>query len=64
MVEFIVGFVFALFALSLLAEPIARWTSLPQSAVLVLLGSAVGYFVTLGLGVDTGLRASGSFEEF
>ncbi len=59
MVEFVVGFVFALFVLSLLAEPIARWTSLPQSAVLVLLGSAVAYFVTLGLGVDTGLRASG-----
>ncbi len=56
-VQFIVGFTVLLFALTLIAEPISRWLHLPLSAVLVLLGVGVTYFVTLGLGVDTGLRA-------
>lgn len=57
-VEFVVGFVVVLLGLSLIAEPVARRLRLPHSSVLVLLGAATGYFVTVGLDVDTGLRAS------
>lgn len=61
-VEFIVGFAVLLFVLSLIAEPFSRWLHFPHSAVLVLLGVGVAYFVTLGLGIDTGLRAT-SFHD-
>lgn len=57
-VEFVVAFVVVLLALSLIAEPIAARLRLPHSSILVMLGAAAGYLVTLGFGIDTGLRAS------
>ncbi len=57
-IEFIVGFIVVLLVLAIIAEPIAAKLRLPHSSLLVLLGVGVAYFVTLGLGVDTGLRAS------
>ena len=56
-VEFIVGFVVVLLVLSLVAEPVSAKLRLPHSSLLVLLGAVVAYVVTLGFGVDTGLRA-------
>lgn len=57
-VEFIVGFLVVLLGLSLIAEVLAPRLHLPHSSILILLGTATGYLVTLGLGVDTGLRAT------
>lgn len=57
-VAFVVGFLVVLLGLSLVAETVASRLRLPHSSILVLLGAATGYFVTLGLGVDTGLRAA------
>jgi CPA1 family monovalent cation:H+ antiporter len=61
-IEFISGFIVLLLTLSIIGEPIAARLHLPHSSVLVLMGAAVAYFVTLGLGVDTGLRAT-SFHD-
>ena len=52
--EYVVGFAVLLFVLCFAAEPLARRLRLPHSAVLVVLGALVAYFVTLGLGIDTG----------
>ena len=58
MVLEIVSFVLLLFVLTLVAEPIAVRLRLPHSALLVILGAVAGYVITLGFGLDTGLRAS------
>jgi len=55
--EFLTGFLVVLLTLSLLAEPLSRYLRFPHSSVLIVLGAATVYVVTLGFGVDTGLRA-------
>ena len=57
-VQFVVGFLIVLLVLALLAQPLSRWFRLPQSPILVLLGAVTAHAVTLGLGVDTGIRAA------
>jgi CPA1 family monovalent cation:H+ antiporter len=57
-IEFVVGFLVVLLGLSLVAEAVASRMRLPHSLILVLLGAGTGYFVTLGLDIDTGLRAT------
>lgn len=61
-ITFVVGFAVILFVLALIAEPIARLLRLPHSALLIVLGAVVAHLVTLGLGLDTGLRA-GDFHD-
>lgn len=57
-VPHITGFIVLLLVGALLAEPLARWTRLPHSSFLVIVGVVAAYVVTLGLGIDTGLRAT------
>lgn len=53
-----IGIFTLLLMLSLVAEPLARWIRLPHSSLMVILGALAGYGLTLGLGIDTGLRAT------
>lgn len=56
-IQYLVGFVVALFALSVLTEPLARWLRLPQALLLVVFGAAGTFLVTDAMNLDTGLRA-------
>ncbi len=51
-----------LVALTALSRPLARWLRLPIGAVQIVFGFAVVMFITQGMGLDTGLRAS-SFHD-
>lgn len=61
-IQFLVGFAVALFALSVLTEPLARWLRLPQTLLLVVSGAVGAFVVTDLLNMDTGLRAA-SFHD-
>jgi len=56
-VEFLTGFLVVLLVLSLLAEPLSRRLRFPHASLLIILGAVTIHIVTLGFGVDTGLRA-------
>lgn len=58
----LVGFAVALFALSVITEPLARWLRLPQTLLLVAFGAAGAFVATHVLHIDTGLRAT-SFHD-
>jgi len=58
----LVSFAVALFALSVLTEPLARWLRLPQTLLLVVFGAVGAFLVTDVMNVDTGLRAT-SFHD-
>jgi len=57
-IEFIVAFVVLLLVLALATQPLAARLGMPHTSVLVISGAGVAYFMTLGLGIDTGLRAA------
>ncbi|MGI9325228.1 MAG: cation:proton antiporter [Pseudomonadales bacterium] len=61
-VEERVIFAVALFLAMIAARPVAGWTRLPESVVLVLLGAVGGVLVTQLLNLDTGIRAT-SFHD-
>lgn len=57
-VEFIVAFVVLLLVLAIATQPLAARLNMPHTSMLVVSGAGVAYFVTLGLGIETGLRAA------
>ena len=58
MIVTIISIFTLLLVLSLAAEPLARRLHLPHTSLLILLGALTGYGLTLGLDIDTGLRAT------
>jgi len=56
-VEFLTGFLVVLLVLSVLAGALSRQLRFPHASVLIILGAVTAHIVTLGFGVDTGLRA-------
>lgn len=61
-IQFLVAFAVALFALSVITEPLARLLRMPQALLLVIVGALGAFLFTSVLGVDTGLRAA-SFHD-
>lgn len=61
-IEHIVTFVVILFALALLTDPLGRLLRLPHTALLVATGAVGAHVLTIGFGLDLGLRA-GSFHD-
>lgn len=57
-IAFYVTFFVVLIVLMAISGPVARWTRLPVPAIQILIGCGVVYTVTLGFGIDTGLRAA------